>query len=124
LFSSHTKRISSYQLAKHIGITQKTAWFSLHRLREASNCPIFKTILKGFVEVDETLIGGSNPNRHWDKKVPNCQGRSGKDKIPVWGGRERGGNLICWAVPDAKRKTLEPIIRENIKQGSNVYTDE
>jgi len=76
IFSSHKKGISSYQLAKFINITQKSAWFILHRLRLGFECPIFKVMLENSVEIDETFIGGKNGNRHKDKKVPQCQGRS------------------------------------------------
>jgi hypothetical protein len=64
VFSSDKKGISSYQLAKNIEITQKSAWFVLNRLRCASNLSLFKNMLKDFVEIDETYVGGSNPNRH------------------------------------------------------------
>jgi len=94
LYVSHNNCISSYQLAKHISISQPSAWFVLHRLRHISDCPIFKEMLKNVVEIDETFIGGKNKNRHWDKKVPHSQGRNWKDKIPVLGMLERGGNLI------------------------------
>lgn len=124
IFSSHKKGISSYQLAKFIKITQKSAWFILHRLRLGFECPIFKVMLENSVEIDETFIGGKNKNRHKDKKVPHCQGRSWRDKVPVLGIIERGGNLITQVVSNTQQRTLEPIIEANIKKGSNVYTDE
>jgi transposase-like protein len=124
LLSSNKKGISSRQLVKYISITQKSAWFVLHRLRFAFKHPNFRTMLKDFVEVDETFIGGKNKNRHWNKKVPNSQGRSWKDKVPVLGMLERGGNLITQVIPNTRQNTLEPIIRAYIEKGSNVYTDE
>ncbi len=124
-FSSNKKGISSCQLTKYIGITQKSAWFVLHRLRETFKNPIFiKDMLDGSVEIDETFIGGKNGNRHWDKKVSNSQGRSWKDKVPVLGILERSGNLITQVIPNTRQETIEPIIREYIKESSNVYTDE
>ena len=81
-------------------------------------------MLENFVEIDETFIGGKNKNRHRNKKVPNSQGRSWKDKVPVLGMIERGGNLIVQVVQNTQQKTIEPIINKNIKKGSNVYTDE
>lgn len=124
--SSNKKGISSCQLAEHVSIsvTQKTAWFMLHRLRRAFKCSLFNTMLGNNVEADETYLGGSNSNRHWNKKVPNSQGRSWKDKIPVLVIIERGGNVIAQVVPNVRQDTLEPIIRTNVKEGSNVYTDE
>ncbi|CAG8690560.1 1014_t:CDS:2 [Ambispora leptoticha] len=68
--------------------------------------------------------GGKNKNRHRNKKIPNSQGRSCKDKIPVWGAVERGGFLIAEAVPNNQQSTLVPMVRGNIKAGSNVYSDE
>jgi len=70
------KGISSHQLAKDTDITQKSAWFVLQRLRYSFQSPIFETMLDGVIEIDETFVGGKNKNRHWDKKVPNSQGRS------------------------------------------------
>ena len=58
------KGISSHQLAKDVGITQKSAWFVLHRLRYTFKSPIFETMLDGIIEIDETFIGGKNKNRH------------------------------------------------------------
>ena len=123
-FFNHKKGISSHQLAKDISITQTSAWFMLHRLRSAFKISEFEIMLKDFVEIDETFIGGKNKNRHRDKKVPNSQGRNWTDKTPVLGLLERGGNLIAQVVSNTRQNTLEPIIRANIKKGSNVYTDE
>lgn len=121
--------MSSHQLAKHIGVTQKTAWFMLHRLRSGAfnNGGIFKSKLgknDAIVEVDETFVGGKNKNRHADKKVKNSQGRSYKDKIPVLGMLERGGKVKVATVPDTKRKSVLPIIKKNIVAGSKVMSDE
>ncbi len=124
LLSSRKKGISSYQLARDISITQKSAWFLLNRLRKAFKHPNFQTMLKKVVEIDETYVGGSNSNRHWNKKVPNSQGRSWKDKTPVLGMLERNGTLIIQVVTNVKQNTLEQIIKSNIEKGSNIYTDE
>ena len=75
------------------------------------------------VEVDETFVGGKNINRHKDKKVEKSQGRSYKDKVPVFGIRQRGGNIMAVVVPNTQAKTLVPIIKKNVEKGSVVYTD-
>ena len=131
LVLSHKKGISSVQLGKDIGVTQKTAWFMLHRTRKALGIDNDikkdnndKEKLDGTVEVDETFIGGKNRNRHADKKVKACQGRSFKDKVPVFGMLQRGGKVIAKVVADTKAETLFSVISEYIKSGSNLYTDE
>lgn len=133
LVISHKKGISSVQLSKDIGVTQKTAWFMLHRIRKAlgidndihkNDNDVNDEKLDGTVEVDETFIGGKNKNRHADKKVKACQGRSFKDKIPVFGMLERGGKVIAKVVSDTKSNTLFSFICKYVKPGSNLYTDE
>jgi len=124
-FVNRKKSISSCQLAEDIHVTQKTAWFMLQKLRHASNLALFKEMLKDFVEVDEAFVGGSNLNRHWDKKVPNSQGRSWKDKTPVLGIVEReSGKVFIQVVPNVKQNTLKSIIKNKVKKGSTIYTDE
>lgn len=123
LIASHKKGISSLQLHRDLGITQKTAWFILHRIREAlreKNSPLLTDV----VEVDETFVGGKNKNRHAHKKVENSQGRSLKDKTPVVGLMQRGGKVVTAVVTDTTAKTLHPIIVNAVKQGSIVITDE
>lgn len=123
LIASHKKGISSLQLHRDLGITQKSAWFILHRIREAlreKNSPILTDV----VEVDETFVGGKNKNRHASKKVPESQGRSTKDKTPVVGVMQRGGKVRTQVVKDTKADTLHPIIVNAVKTGSIVITDE
>ncbi|TLX24582.1 IS1595 family transposase [Chryseobacterium indologenes] len=109
LVTSHKKGISSIQLSKDIGVTQKTAWFILQRIRACfgiENC----NELEGVVECDETFIGGKNKNRHKDKKVKNSQGRSFKDKTPVMGMLQRDGKMNAFVVPDTKRSSIQPLV--------------
>ena len=73
-------------------------------------------MLKDFVKIDETFIGGRNKNRHWDKKVPNSQGRSCEDKSPVLVITERGGNAIAQVVQNVKKETLEPILESMLRR--------
>lgn len=83
------KGISSMQLAKEIGVTQKTAWFMLGRLREACTAPDSIDKLKGVIEIDEAFIGGKEGNKHESKKLH--AGRGAVGKVAVLGMRERGG---------------------------------
>lgn len=119
---NHKRGISSYQLADDLGISQKTAWYMLHRIRESMSMENNHT-LSDEVEIDEAFVGGKNKNRHKDKKVEKCQGRSYKDKVPVFGILERGGKLIAKVVPNTQAKTLVPIIKQFVKKESVVYTD-
>lgn len=101
LLCNHKKAISSLQLSKDITVTQKTAWFLLQKIRRTFHF-VQREKLDGEVELDETFVGGKNKNRHWNKKVKHCQGRSFKDKVPVMGMLQRGGNVICRVVRDGK----------------------
>lgn len=122
LFISHKRGISSCQLARDLGVTQKTAWNMLHKIRAFMKSQNNQQV-SGNVEIDETFVGGKNKNRHKDKKVEKCQGRSFKDKVPVFGVLQRGGNVSAVVVPDTKAATLKPIIKNLIYEGSNVFTD-
>ncbi len=109
LVTSHKKGISSIQLSKDIGVTQKTAWFMLQRIRACFGIENGNE-LEGVVECDETFIGGKNKNRHKDKKVKNSQGRSFKDKTPVMGMLQRDGKMNAFVVPDTKRSSIQPLV--------------
>lgn len=122
LFMSHKRGISSCQLARDLGVTQKTAWNMLHKIRAFMSSLNNKKV-SGEVEIDETFVGGKNRNRHKDKKVEKCQGRSFKDKAPVFGVLQRGGCASAIVVHDTKAKTLLPIINDLIERGSSVFTD-
>lgn len=123
IVTSEKKGISSKQLAKHLGVTVKTAWFMAHRIRR-NIAPSEKEMLDGVIESDETFVGGKNKNRHKDKKVPFCQGRSYKDKTPVLGLLQRGGMLRTFVVPDTKGETIKPIIFRNVLKASRFISDE
>jgi transposase-like protein len=122
LITSHKKGIASTQLARDIGVTQKTAWFMLHRLRHAAETKSFNAPLKGRVEADETYVGGKEKNKHADKKIPGSQG--GANKAIVFGMLERGGELRAHKVEDARAKTVQTEIRQNVAPGSDIMTDE
>src|SRR5271154_179277 len=116
------KGISSMQLAKEIGITQKSAWFVLGRLREA--CGDNLEMLRGIVEIDEAYFGGKEENKHANKKANRGQGPSGK--TVVLGIRERGGvttNSIesVWAV---MRRGIHGVYHHASKKHLHRYVDE
>ena len=121
LFMAHRKGLSSVQLSKDIGVTQKTAWAMLHRIRKCFGEQNKELVLDGTVE---TFIGGKNKNRHKDKKVKHSKGRSFKDKVPVFGMLQRGGNVVAKVVANTRVKTLRKEINKTIVEGSTVYSDE
>lgn len=122
LITSHKKGIASTQLAKDIGVTQKSAWFMTHRLREAARTQSFNRSLKGVVESDETFIGGKEKNKHASKRTGGKQG--GKGKIAVLGILERNGELRTGTTPSLSAKNVQTVIRDNVAKGSAVMTDE
>lgn len=114
------KGVSSLQLSKQIGVTQKTAWFVLHRLREA--CGNDFTKLTGIIEVDETFVGGKERNKHEKKKLHAGRGPVGK--TAVLGLRERGGRTKAMPVQGTDLASLQNEIYKHVEVGSTVYTDE
>lgn len=120
LLVTSRKGISSLQLSKEIGITQKSAWFLLQRLREA--CGNKLEILRGIVEVDETYIGGIEGNKHEKKK--RKQGRGAVGKAAVLGMRERGGRTVAMPISDVDQLNLHTKVYAHIEPGTTLYTDE
>lgn len=122
LITSHKKGIASTQLAKDLGVTQKTGWFVLHRLRYAAKTKSFTKPLKGHVEVDETYVGGKEKNKHADKRMPGSQG--GANKAAVVGLLEREGELRVRYVSRVDGATLKGEINRNVDPDAVVLTDE
>jgi transposase-like protein len=114
------KGISSMQLAKEIGITQKSSWFVLHRLREACNDD--KSKLSGLIEIDETFIGGKESNNHEKKSLKAGRGAVGKE--PVLGMRERGGKTLAMPIENTSIEEIQGAIYARVEFGSTLMTDE
>jgi len=114
------KGISSLQLAKEIGITQKSAWFLLHRLREACGPKLEK--LRGIIEIDEVYLGGKEQNKHESKRLHVKGGTTGK--TIVLGMRERDGRTLAGVIDEATASVVRPAIVASIEAGATLHTDE
>ena len=120
--------VSSYEIHRAIGVTQKSAWFMMHRIRLALKVGSFHKLGGGpenEVEVDETFVGGKLRNMHKDKKVIYNKRGGTFGKAVVMGLLDRGrGEVRAKVVVDTKRSTLQPHVASHVKYGSTVYTDE
>ena len=115
--------ISSYEIHRDLGVTQKTAWFMLHRIRLGMQARPFVESMSGEVEVDETFIGGKARNMHARKRREKITGTGGKDKTAVLGILQRGGKVATAVVPSTKKKVLQPLVKEHVAAGSAIYSD-
>ena len=123
LISSNKKGVSSHQISRDLNVTQKTAWFILHKIR-SMYAQSDAEELTGIVECDEMYLGGAEKNKHDDKKTEGTQGRSTKTKKPIFGMIQRKGKLVAMTVKDTKAETLMPIIKQFVAENTVVYTDE
>ena len=114
--------ISSMAIARHLDITQKSAWFMAHRLRFALHHGSFDK-LSGEVEVDETFIGGKARNMHVAQRKRRITVTGGKDKTAVMGILERGGKVRTVVVDDRKKKSLQAEVHKHVEAGSALYSD-
>jgi transposase-like protein len=114
--------VSSCEVARDLGVTQKTAWFMNHRLRFALNGGGIGK-LSGEVESDETFIGGKARNMHAAKRAAKITGTGPTDKTAVMGILERGGKVRTSVVPNRKKKALQTEVRKHVEAGSAIYTD-
>ena len=115
--------ISSCEMARDLGITQKSAWFLDHRIRFALHRGSFERLLSGEVEADETFIGGKARNMHLSKRERRITGTGGKDKTPVMGILERGGEVRTKVIANRKKKALQSEVKKHVEAGSALYTD-
>ena len=120
LLWSNSKGLSSIQLSKQLGVTQKTAWFMNQRIREAYNKK--DPILTGIIEIDETYIGGKEKNKHANKRLAHSQG--GANKEAVLGIVKREGELILKQIEHTNRYTIKQVIDNIIDKNAIVITDE
>jgi len=122
MITNHPKGIASTTLATDLGVTQKTAWFVLHRLRHASRTPSFNRPLSGTVEADETFVGGKEHNKHAGKRTGDTRG--GKGKAIVMGVLQRGGELRAGVIEETSGYMLKSVVEHHVAAGSTVVTDE
>ena len=121
LITSHKKGIASTQLATDISVTQKTAWFMLHRLRCAAQTKSFNRPLNGPVEADETFVGGKEKNKHDRKKLG--QGRGSIGKTPVFGVKARDSEIRFEKANQLTGATAKDTVHRNVALGSSLLTD-
>jgi transposase-like protein len=114
--------ISSYEIHRALGVTQKTGWFLLHRIRLAMQTGTFEK-LSGQVEADETYIGGLARNMHRDKREAKITGTGGAGKVAVMGLLERNGKVRAKVISNATSETLHAEVRSNVEAGAELFTD-
>lgn len=118
--------ISSYEIHRAIGVTQKTAWFMDHRIRCALGVAASGKF-SGHVEADETFIGGKARNMHKEKRERRITGTGGKDKTAVMGILERGldgtSKVRTTVIPNRRKRAIQEQVRKHVEAGSALYSD-
>lgn len=115
--------ISSCEIARSLGVTQKSAWFMAHRIRFALHYGSFENLLSGECEADETFIGGKARNMHVGKRERRITGTGTKDKTAVMGILERGGKVRTSVIPNRRKKAIQTEVKKHVEAGSALYTD-
>ena len=124
LETTNLKGVSSMHLHRDLSVSQKTAWFMLHRIREAWKQELGDRF-EGPVEIDETFIGGKAKNMHAHKRKQVIKGRGSVGKTAVVGMKDRATNRVSAAVvKNVDQPTLQGFVAENVKPGAKVYTDD
>ena len=117
--------VSSWEIHRAMGVTQKTAWFMLQRCRLAMQDDLTGGNLGGDVEVDETFIGGKARNMHKSRKRRvQMDGRNTGGKTVVIGMLERGKRVRATVAPDRTKATIQPIVEGNVESGAQIFADE
>ena len=117
--------VSSYEIARNLDVTQKSAWFMLHRIRVAmGDTDAGKMGGNGPIEIDETFVGGKVKNMHKSRRVKGMNYSAGNGKTIVMGMLERGGKVRAGVIADRKLHNMQPVIDDNINPGSHIITDE
>jgi transposase-like protein len=123
LIANAKNGISSYEIHRALGITQKSAWFLLHRIRLTMQTGTFQ-MMTGEVEADETFIGGKARNMHKSRRERVIQGRGAVGKSVVMGLLDRhSGRVRTKVVPDTRKATLQAEVRANVQAGAELFTD-
>ena len=115
--------ISSYEVGRDLGISQKSAWHVMHRVRLAAHDGSLRK-LSGEVEVDESFIGGKARNMHLRKRRKKITKPGPHDKVAVMGMLERGGKVVAFPVGSRKKRELQKHVREHVEAGAAIFSDE
>jgi hypothetical protein len=123
MLTNRKNGVSSYEIARDVKVTQKSAWFMLQRIRLAMQDEFFGSKLGGEVEVDETFIGGKARNMHLSERKRRITATGTKDKTAVMGILERGGKVRASVVPNRRKTELQTEVYKHVTAGTVLYSD-